>query len=326
MEIYDTFFGFVRILKESYKIFSKNGKLIPSITLLFLFLSSIFLLSNIFSIKPYITDFVVNLTSMLLTPSSSDFANLITPMKYDLRIFAGIEWLFVFANTAASLLFATAAILSSSAKYVGKNEYLLDLKGLLSWIGKTWKRPFITLFYTTLLDLGYVFFVLAFLVPFVLTFGHELLGNLSVFSISIIALLAALFYLYLAIVWTLAMVVSVLEEKSGIQALGRAEQLVEGMKIKGFLLKLVFGALYYVLLQLLRITTSGKKSTATIVCIWLLVVNSVCFVKMFSLTVFTIFYYECKKTHGEEVSETQGRVEYNKAASDMPLIINSNIR
>lgn len=120
------------------------------------------------------------------------------------------------------------------------------------------------------------------------------------------------------------MVVSVLEEKSGIEALGRAEQLVEGMKIKGFLLKLVFGTLYYVLLQLLRITISSKKSKATIVCIWLLVVNSVCFVKMFSLTVFTIFYHECKKTHGEEVSETQGRVEYNKAASDMPLI-NSNI-
>ena len=72
-----------------------------------------------------------------------------------------------------------------------------------------------------------------------------------------------IFYLHLSVVWTLAIVVSVIEEKSGIQALGRAARLVKGMKLKGFLLKLLFGTLYYVALKVLRMVDK-QYSTASV--------------------------------------------------------------
>ena len=174
------------------------------------------------------------------------------------------------------------------------------------------------MFYTTLSDLGYVFFVLAFVVPFVLT-------GLSALSLFLFILTAPL-YFYLAVIWTLAIVVSVLEEKCGIEALGKAGEIVKGLTLKGFLLKLLFRALYCVLLQLLRMI-NNKQSTGTNICASLVVVNSVCFVMMFSLIAFMVFYHECKKMHGEElVSEIQGGVEYTKTVSqDTPLIICANI-
>ncbi|KAL5548961.1 hypothetical protein UlMin_004192 [Ulmus minor] len=237
--------GFVEILREAYKIFLKNGKLIPYITLLFLFLTSVLLLSNIFSIKPVLTSFIVKLSILLLSPTASDVANnLIFPVKYDLRIFAATEWIFIFV---------TATILSSAANYNGKE---LDLNGLVENVGKTWKIPLLTLFYTTYLDLGYGFFVSVIVFPLVLIFDQEII--VSSFSI-LVFIIATILYFYLAVVWTLAPVVLVLEEKSGSTAHEMAEELVKDTRLKGFLLKVPFGTLYYVMLQLFGMMKSHDQ-------------------------------------------------------------------
>lgn len=315
------FSEFVEILQKSFKVFSrKNVKLVPSVILIFLLLISILLVANIFSVKPYLADFVFKLSTILVSPSSVDFANLLIPIKYDLRIIATIQWINAVASSTTSLLFATATILSSSAAHRGKD---LHLKHLVSCVVKLWKRPFVTFFYTTLLDFGYVLFVLTFVLPFVLIFEHKLTMH---FVLPILILIPiALLYFYLAVVWTLAIVVSVLEEKSGIEALGKAGQIVKGLKLKGFLLKLFFGALYCALLILLRMTNE-RQSVGTKLCVFLLFVNSICFLKMFSLIAYTVFYHECMKMHGEEVSEIQGTMEYTETGStDTPLITAKNI-
>ena len=56
----------------------------------------------------------------------------------------------------------------------------------------------------------------------------------STLSATIIFILAVVFLSYLSVVWDLAFVVSVLEEKRGIDALGRAAELVKGLKLNGF--------------------------------------------------------------------------------------------
>ena len=56
----------------------------------------------------------------------------------------------------------------------------------------------------------------------------------STLSATIIFILAVVFLSYLSVVWDLAFVVSVLEEKCGIDALGRAAELVKGLKLNGF--------------------------------------------------------------------------------------------
>ena len=61
------------------------------------------------------------------------------------------------------------------------------------------------------------------------------------------------FISYLSVVWDLAFVVSVLEEKCGIDAIGRAAELVKGFKLSGFFLNIVFGILSFVMIPGFRL-------------------------------------------------------------------------
>ncbi|KAL5548950.1 hypothetical protein UlMin_004181 [Ulmus minor] len=230
----------------------------------------------------------------------------------DLRIFAGREWIFIVFDSFISIFFVIATIISSSAEYCEKK---LGFKDLQVRIIKTWKRTFVTVFYTTLLGLGYAFFVLSFLLPLVMIFNRKII--ITFFSI-LIFIVAILFRLYLAIVWTLALIVSTLEEKSGIEALGKAGQLVKGLKVKGFFLKLLFETLYYVMLKLFMRISKNQSISITVV-LSLVFLISVCLVKIFSFVAFTVFYYESKKTHGEEVELQDTNLEYTKVPTK-PLI------
>ncbi|KAL5548949.1 hypothetical protein UlMin_004180 [Ulmus minor] len=308
----DALFGSLEILNEAYKI---KGKIIPRITLCFLILSSTLFLSNLILIQPLVSDFSIQLNTLITTspiPGSPDFPNLIISMIDDLRIFAGEEWIFLVSFSFTSIVFEIATILSSTAEHCEKQFGIEDLQVRII---KTWKRTFVTLFYTTLLDLGYAFFVLAFFLPLVMISNSKI--TITCFSI-LIFILAVLFRLYLATVWTLALVVSILEEKGGIEALGKAGQLVKGLELKGFFLKLMFETIYYVMLMLFM-WISNKQSFFFTVLLSLVFLKFFCLVKMFSFVVFTVFYFESKKTHGEEV-ELQGTdLEYTNIPTK-PLV------
>ncbi|EXB94936.1 hypothetical protein L484_023045 [Morus notabilis] len=313
--------GLLETLREASKIFLRKGKLIPLITILSLFLSSIIFLSNFLSLKPLVFDFALKLTVLLVTnpaPGSSAFTNAIFALKEGLSTIVGVDWAFIIANSLTSLFFATAVIIASAAKYNGKET--LHVKDLLFTVGQTWKRPFITLFYTALLDLGYALYAFAFVLPLVLISDREFSFFLF---FTIVSIIISIFYLHLSVVWTLAIVVSVLEEKSGIEALGKAAQLLKGLKLRGFCLKLLFGTLYYVLLKLTILRMINKiYSTSISIVTALVFLNTAGLIKMYSLTAYTVFYYQCKKTHGEEeiTHEMQGSNGYSLKASHTPLI------
>ncbi|KAL5548955.1 hypothetical protein UlMin_004186 [Ulmus minor] len=307
MRISNIFYGSFETLKEAYKIFSRNGKQVPFIALIYLCLGSIIFWSNVFSIKPLLTDYVTKLTDLMIgssTPDTSGYTNPIFLMLDDFRIFVGVEWIFTVLNSLTLLLFSVATILASAAMH---NEKELDLKSLLVKIVKTWRRTFVTLFYTTLLDSGYAFFVLALLLPLFLIFGPEFI---TMFPFSYLTFtLASVFQLYLSIVWTLAFVVSTLEEKSGIEALGKAGQLVKGLKLKGFFLKFAFGLLCFVMFKLLMMMINKQTTSVSIAYVFVFF-NMVSLIKMFSFIVFTVFYFECKKKNGQEVELQGGDVEF----------------
>lgn len=314
--------GFVEILKQTYKVSLRNGNLIPFITLLFLLLHTILFLSNFFSIKSFIKNLVLKLFNFLLvlngpSSSSSDFTKLLIVMKDDVQVVAGLEFVFLVATSFASLFFSAATIIASAATFGGKGLYLKDL---LSRLWMSWKRAFVTLFYVTLLNLGYSIFVISFVLPLVLTVGIEFI--MSAFHVTAIA--ATIFYCYLSVVWNLAIVVSVLEEKCGIEALGKAGRLVEGMKLEGFLLNLVFGALYYVLFQVFK-TISGNRSEAMILTVSLLCLDFLRLIRMFSMVAYTVLYRECKKSHGEEIIEMQESVEYAKVPSNTAPLMAADV-
>lgn len=171
---------------------------------------------------------------------------------------------------------------------------------------KSWKRPLITFFYLTLFELGYCFLTWATLVPLVLIFpDHVTLSEIIIF------IPAVVFLSYLAVVWNLACVVSVLEEKCGIDALGRAAVLVKGFKLSGFFLNNVFGIPSLVLIPGFRLANS-EKSTTIRVSVVLVMLNCLWLIKMFAFMSFTVFYYECKNNLGEKEIES---LEYTKLST-----------
>ncbi|KAK1550235.1 hypothetical protein Q3G72_015957 [Acer saccharum] len=248
-------------------------------------------------------------------PTTPQLAYLVIRIQQDISAFIGREWIFILIGTITSLFFATATIILSAALHGGKN---LSAKELLFSTIRSIKRPFYTWFYTTLFVLGYNFFVLANLLPTVLIVQNPFAVKALC---TILVILASVLYIYLAVVWILALVISVLEEKSGIEALGKAAQLVKGMQVHGFLLNLLYTILVCVLFQGIRLLPI-KESSLFHISIGLLVVNSTRLVWMFGLMAFTVFYHQCKKTHGEEV-ELQVSFEYSKIANT--LFLDENI-
>ncbi|KAH0993292.1 hypothetical protein GBA52_004775 [Prunus armeniaca] len=120
------------------------------------------------------------------------------------------------------------------------------------------------------------------------------------------------FQAYLAVVWNLALLVSVLEKICGIEALGKAEQLIKGSKRHGFSLNILFGALSLSVF-------CGVLMSENAAMIPLLLLNSMyCLIEMFKLTTYTVLYHECKETHGEELEMQEG-TKYTKVAFT-PLI------
>lgn len=299
---------FVGILRETLKLFLKNVKLMSCIILLIISFSSILLVSHMYSIKPLLIDFNLNAALLPSTVAGTpDFNHLLVTLKEDLRLFVGLEWLFISASCFASLFFTTASILASGVTYRGQD---LSVKELLSRAVKSLKRPFVTWFYVTLLDLGFYLFIIVFLLPLLLTF--DLTYTTPAFSKTIF-LLALVFQAYLAVVWNLALVVSVLEEKSGIEALGKAGQLIKGSMLRGFFLNLLSGA--FSLLVFYGWHKTGTNKSLNAATIPLLLMNLIfCFIRMSMLMIYTVLYHKCKETHGEEL-EMQGSTEYTKVAT-----------
>ncbi|PRQ37625.1 hypothetical protein RchiOBHm_Chr4g0404721 [Rosa chinensis] len=304
---------FLGLLRESHKLFFRNGKAMSSLTLLIILVTSFLLVIHIYSLKPIITDITIKANFLAATsPTGAEFARLLTAMMYDFRVYLGLQWIFILGFSFTSFYFATASILASAVSYCGND---LSIKELLPRALRSLKRPFVTWFYITLLDLGYLSFLFAFVFPLVLIFNLKL--TISAFTI-VASILALVVRTYLAVVWNLALVVSILEEKCGIEALGKAGQLIKGSKLRGFFLNLVIATASSVLFVLFRTVAKAMPIKALI--IPLLLLNCIsCLITMVLLMASTVLYYESKAIHGEEL-ELQGSLEYAKVSSATPLI------
>uniref|UniRef100_A0A5B6ZEI9 Transmembrane protein n=1 Tax=Davidia involucrata TaxID=16924 RepID=A0A5B6ZEI9_DAVIN len=310
--------GFGEILRNSLKIFFKSGRLMPSIASVYLLLSTLFFLSNTFSITPLISDLIIKGTLLPTeTPNGSDFAKLLSGIKEDIRIFIGVESAFFLAGSIVSLFSNTAIILVSAKSLCGKN---LSLKELLSGVVRSWKRLFITSFYTALLGIGYTYFVTALLFTVFVIAGFSVASILPIFIV--LGIIALILYLYLINVWYLALVISVTEENCyGIEALGKAGVLVKGHRLHGFALNFLYMLLFFIVypgFHMIKV----KQSPGTPMVNGLFSINSICLVNMFMFIAYTVLYFQCKKTHGEEI-ELQDSIEYSKIptkplAQDIP--------
>ncbi|XP_077237081.1 uncharacterized protein LOC143878719 [Tasmannia lanceolata] len=301
--------GILGILSEALKIPFRNGKLALSLALLLLIPSSLLFLANDFALRPLSLDLFEKAYLLKKTdPKSHEYSELLSGIVEDIRIMAGKELIFIIVSCIISLFSYMAAVYASAVTYADK---YLTLNELLYRIGKTWKRPVITWLYMLLLSLGYLLLIVV-LILFLHVIGSGssfVLGALSV----ILALFAILSCFYLVVVWTLGLVISIIEEGCyGIEALSKAHELIKGRRVQGVVLFLISTIIPMAISQILAIKMTDINNTeSTQIIKGLVLINISGFASLYTHVVSTVFYYECKKSHGEEV-EVQGMMGYSK--------------
>ncbi|XP_021657050.2 uncharacterized protein LOC110647494 [Hevea brasiliensis] len=290
--------AFVGILRETHKIFSKNGRLMAYIALLTLLIKSTLFLSNFFSIKPVITDFLFEHNLLrITTPENPEFTNILTHIRKDIKIIFGVEIIYIILDSVAFLLSGTATILVAVITHGGKKDDL-SLKDVLLRTARSWTRPLITWLYIFLFCLVYIFLFMAVLSLVLLTVHNN--PATFAFAANFIGVSAVFFYIYLSVTWILAIIVSVAEQKRGLEALGKAAEIVKGMKLQGFLLNFAFSISSLILVLAIKMIPVAHSLALEII-IALVTINSAILVRMYWFSAFTVFYYRCKKTHGEQV-------------------------
>ncbi|KAF5178992.1 transmembrane protein [Thalictrum thalictroides] len=285
----------MEILREVIGLPRRNKKIF-----FFIFLSTLipyFLLifATIYSLKTIITDLsMITISLVRMNPKSAEYVKQFTKMKEDSMFIILVEVMFFFLMSAVSLFSMVATIHVSAMSYLDRD---LTLKDLFSKFKKNWFRPVITWFYFTLMSAGYFVVILPLYVLLVLTKESFVVAAVGI----VLALLVMSFLnIYLVIVWMLSLVISVLEGCYGLQALGKGEQLMKGRRGVGF--GLTFISVVLLGANFFLATISKHHQTVTIrFLIMSVMLTLAILVKISSMMMYTIFYFDCKQCHGEHV-------------------------
>ncbi|KAL6540838.1 hypothetical protein OROMI_024721 [Orobanche minor] len=290
--------NFLSILSESFKLISKNAKVMSLVALFSIVLISSVFLSYFYSIKSLlIVMFVAYQQSFMPNPNSSSMPDTTDPgfgldqftgpfrhLQEDLAIVLAVEIAFCLVFFIISFFSSISTILVSVMSFKSKNS---SLKELLSIVCRKWTRPLITTFYVSTLVAGY-FFIVSILVTPLLMYRNYFTLSVAIL-IGVIALVSYTcpFLGFWPLWFRLLKIASM-----GLRHLEKPRHL---LRARGY--KTLLGGDQ----GLFEYRMSSE----------LFVVNFLALVKIFVAVAYTVLYFECKEHHGEEI-ELYVDVEYSK--------------
>ncbi|KAK9130235.1 hypothetical protein Sjap_010722 [Stephania japonica] len=297
-----------QILSDILKIFITSIKNFRNNKLLFLSITFITILSSSL-LKPLSKDIDTNYN---ISSSTYDIPTAFTDLLQSTLIkmqesitslLHGEELLTVVVLSTVSWFSTIVAIYVSAMSHLNKD---LTLKNLVLGTQKVWNNYITTSTYGSLLSfIGSIFlFVMTLVGLFMMTSVAFVMPRylssalMFVFSIGML-IVPSLLRLYLHVLVTLSLATSVLEEGVyGFQALGKAKRLFRGRKVQVIVICLVFMGISQVFAFALEmgLQKGGMAIEATKA---KMIFSSL--LNMFSLMVYTVFYFECKESHGKEV-------------------------
>lgn len=251
--------------------------------------------------------FIPNNTSFM--PDPSQLLAQGEHLRKDFSLLLAVQMAFFIALFVISILSTTATVIVSAMSY---NDKTLSLRDLCSRTATTWKRALVTAFYTRLHQIGYWFLVVALAAPLLMS------ANKATMSAAILlGIFACVYYLYLAVIWIFAVVVSIVEESFGMKALGKAAAIIKGRRLHGFMLMVCFNFLVFTVIQVWWMILGNKGlENLTIYGLIMMIVSSLG--NFFSNLTYTVLYFQCKKNHGEGI-ELHGSIEYAKLPTIQPV-------
>ncbi|XP_073132204.1 uncharacterized protein [Henckelia pumila] len=315
-------FSFLGVLKEAFKLIPKNGKLIALVALLSVLLSMITYVALDFSILGLSQAMLSTAKSYVPRPSSFNASDpsSSTPsrlndefdfMREILALTFAVEIAFMFILLLIFFFTTISTILIAAVSYTGNT---LSTKDLFSRVARTWTKPFLTSVYVSIHSLGFLPILVIFAAP---VFIYP--NIVTILITSILAIAAFLFYLYLVVIWVLAIVVSVTEEGCyGMVAMGKASELVKGQRLKGYMLTLFF-ILLNLIIAVVYLKISGNKIPSDSIVCGLLFEILAPLVSIYQTVAYTVLYFHCKRQHGEEAEIDIGVANYTLLPTTYPV-------
>ncbi|KAJ0965677.1 hypothetical protein J5N97_026815 [Dioscorea zingiberensis] len=299
-----------KILMEALKLLPKSMKLTFPISIFtFVYSSSLFITNT-----SYTSPLLQDLTSKLLLilnkepngPLGPGFMDNLIAIGKDLKQLIIIEAISSFVSFIIVLLLLISLAYTFSTAYSDKP---LSVKGLVKIIDKRWYETLITKLYIVLLSLGYGVFMGSIIgVVMLITKSSNLSMSLAYFALCL--------YIYLFTRWQLSLLVTVNEKAYGLGALSEAVILYIGnMKIGcaiTYLALLVQCAIYG---AFLFIQKSMKVDNLIGIELGFLALSLMW--NIYILAVYTVYYFECRKSHGI-VDHEEGDQSYFKYWSLLP--------
>ncbi|KAK1316408.1 hypothetical protein QJS10_CPA05g02296 [Acorus calamus] len=223
-------------------------------------------------------------------PTSPEAKETMNGLLRDSRELLRIELAFMVPFFIISLYSLVTVVYSSAVTYHDKP---LTLGAMLSDIKWAWKGPAITSLYIIAFTVAYLFVIV-----FSTTVSMLIIqGTAGIVLIAVVVLLTSLYYVYLTAVWMVSLVASVLEEDCyGMGAIKKARELTKGRNLQGFALVLIVSVVSLVVVALVNPKQVSGSMVQTVMAMFIGYLF-----KMFMFMVFTVFYYDCKKSSGEEV-------------------------
>ncbi|RWW60650.1 hypothetical protein BHE74_00032344 [Ensete ventricosum] len=297
-----------KIFKEAFFLPKANPSLILSVYLICLLATYLYVAAFQLSTFSLLRDLTNKLTSFVTAdPSSPTYFQLLSAILHDVKEITSVEVVFIIIGTIVSCIVRTVTVYALAMTHVKK---LLTPKDLLCNITRIIKGPIITQFLVSLLSFGYaVLLTVVVLLLWYISDGSTFLLIL----VGLLAFAAVVWYLYLTTLFLLSITVSVVEQGCyGVRAVARATELIEGSKWAGvgiiiisIVVSIPIVAVYVTAFAFIH---PGLWSQLGVELVYMLVIEVL---SLFIWAAFTVYYFECRRSHGEATPDMVGNAVYS---------------
>ncbi|CAL5005964.1 unnamed protein product [Urochloa decumbens] len=317
----DAPWGVVAVLTEALCLVRRSKKHMLPCLLLALLPSSLQLLvvggGGHVSAYSLLLGFVARLHSLGREhPVTPRFYDLLLRLKSDAGALTHASAALAVASHLGRLASTVVVVHAASAACAGRHLPVRDLLPKLV-MASSWKGPLATYLYSTLLSVGYTALSVALIAVPALNMaaaGGGPSSRLAVIAVAAAAAAARFVYVYLAMVWAVGVVASVVDDGScrgGLEVLHRAGEAVGARRAQGFLIAVALAAADAAFAGIGG-GGGGRGWRDAFACAARLMLG------MFSTVVYTVFYHECKRSHGDGASATQDLSHLAKVDLDHP--------
>ncbi|XP_059635785.1 uncharacterized protein LOC132277965 [Cornus florida] len=276
-------------LLTSFKIFQRNLKLFSSIFALTTLPLSLLLCSLSLSSHPMMSQIYHLEALAMVAPTRFEARQVLKQSREEALSLLRLKALYFVPCYVLSLIATVMAVSSTAVSLSGKRA---SLSTAVTAVKATWRRPLVTSICV------YAIMLVCIQVP------RMLAALLSTAALRLPAAVAgAVLEVYLMAVVSLGLVVSIVEERVGLDAVWAGSDLMEGRKFCGWVLSGLLVVVSGAISGEIKRSTDGEDSSraewtvamglgnkAGMICLFGLVV-------VWSYVVTTVFYSECRKRH-----------------------------